>query len=109
MMGVGIILNSIYFYFLISVFGDNQGEASRWHAFFIVLAGGIVQAICLLKFPDQIGLLGTALLSTGVMVLLLVIWLRTSLVSAIKIVGCFLAGLVVLQLGIDALSRQAMT
>ena len=104
---MGIVLSTIYFYFLIWMFGDNKSEASGWQAFAIVLVGGIVQAICLLKFPEQIGPLGTVVLSTGVMMLLLVSWCRMSLWSAAKICGCFIAGLVVVQIGIDELSTQA--
>ena len=54
-----------------------------------------MQAICLLKF--QMGPLVTVLLSTGVMVMLLVGWCRTSLWTATKICACCLAGCVVLS------------
>jgi hypothetical protein len=53
------------------------------------------------------GPIATVLLSTGVMVMLLVGWCRTSLWSATKICACFLAGCVVYQLAIEALSSPA--
>jgi hypothetical protein len=104
---MGILFSTIYFYFLTTIFGDYKDTSTRWKAFVIVLAGGIVQAVCILKFPQQIGVVGTLLLSTGTMVLLLVGWCRISLLSAIKIVGCFLAGCLLLSLGIQSLSSQA--
>src|SRR5262245_59739355 len=104
---MGIVIGTIYFYFLTWFFGDHNDAASRWKAFLIVLAGGVVQAVCILEFPDAIGPIGRLLHSTGVMVMLLVTWSRVSLPSALKIVACFLAGGVLWELGVDELSSQA--
>jgi hypothetical protein len=54
-----------------------------------------------------VGTIGTLLLSTAAMVMLLGTWSRTSLPSALKIVACFLAGGVVWQLAVEQLSSQA--
>jgi hypothetical protein len=103
---MGIVVGTIYFYFLTWLFGDND-VASRGKSFLIVLAGGIVQVVCILEFPDAIGPIGALLLATGAMVILLITWCRTSLASALKIVACFLVGTFVWELALETLSSQA--
>ena len=104
---MGILLSALYFYFLVWIFGRDSDPALRWKAVGIVLAGGIVQAVCLLKF--HIGPLVTLILATGVMVTLLVVWCRIAFVTAVKIVGLFLLGSIVATFLIASLSAQAST
>lgn len=88
---MGLILPAALLYVLTSMFGDYDDTATRWKAFVIAVAAGVIEYFGVQKVSGLAGALGVLLLSCLAVVALLVVWCRIAAKSAVKIAVIFMA------------------
>lgn len=93
---MGLILPAALLYMLTSMFGDYDDTSSRWKAFVIALAAGVIEYFGVQKISSLAGALGVLLLSMLAVTALLILWCRISVKSAAKISVIFMVARIAL-------------
>lgn len=88
---MGLILPAALLYVLTSMFGDYDDTATRWKAFVIALAAGVIEYFGVQKVSSVPAALGVLLLSCLAVAALLAVSCRIAVKSALKIAAIFMA------------------
>ncbi len=107
---MGIIINAIILYVLVSVLGDSTEASTRWKVLGIAAALVVIEtAVSMNTTNVVVPFVLLALTSAGV-ALALITWCRLSRAKAIKIAAIFLGIRVVLAIGaVWLISRASAT
>jgi hypothetical protein len=107
---MGIILNAVVLYILVSTLGDSSDDSTRWKVLVIVVALVAIEGALSSRITHIVESLGLVILTTTGIALALVTWCKLSRPAAIKIAAIFLGFRIVLAVGaIWLISRAART
>ncbi|MBX5463468.1 MAG: hypothetical protein IRZ28_20545 [Steroidobacteraceae bacterium] len=96
---MGIIINAVILYVLVSVLGDSSEVSTRWKVLGIAAAVVLIETAVSMSTTSIVANLVLIVLTTTGVAVALVTWCKLARSTAIKIAAIFLAIRIILALG----------
>jgi len=88
---MGLLINAVILYVLVSIFGDSSDTSTRWKVLSIAVVLAVLESMAVARLSGLLWAIGLVAASAIGVAVALELWCKLARVAAIKIAAIFMA------------------